>query len=252
MFEGIIKLEALDKIFRGLDILVSEAKFTVNYDDGLKAIAVDPANVCMVGVEIPAGTFEVFNLQSDEESIEFAVDVSRVLDIMKKLSKKDMVEVKVTDTEFNLKAGNISYSIPLIDPSAIRKSPKVPELQFIGEVHMDSEEFKKAINLANKISDEVELKIDENYFYITASADVDKVTAKFHKNEVIEFKFEPKEGEEFAKSLFGSEYLASFMKIAKKKDFVNIKIGNDIPGYFLISDSYVDVFYILAPRIKAE
>ena len=252
MFEGIIKLEALDKIFRGLDILVSEAKFTVNYDDGLKAIAIDPANVCMVGVNIPAGTFELFNLQSDEEAIEFALNIGRVLDIMKKLSKKDMVEVKVTDTEFNLKAGNISYSIPLIDPSVIRKSPKVPELQFAGEVHMDSEEFKKAINLANKISDEIELKIDENYFYITATADIDKVTAKFHKNDVVEFKFEPKEGKEFAKSLFGSEYLVSFMKIAKKKDFVNVKIGNDIPGYFLISDSYVDVFYILAPRIKSE
>ena len=252
MFEGIIKLEALDKIFRGLNILVSEAKFTVNYDDGLKAIAVDPANVCMVGVNIPAGTFELFNLQTDEETVEFVLNVNRVFDMMKSLSKKDMAEVKVTDNKFELKVGNVSYSIPLIDPSAIRKSSKVPELPFAGEVHMNSEEFKKAINLANKISDVVGLMIDENYFYITASADVDKITAKFHRNDVIEFKFEPKEGEKFAKSLFGTEYLASFMKVATKRDFVNIKIGNDIPGYFLISDSYVDVFYLLAPRIETE
>ncbi len=243
--ECILSGEVLKTAFKGLNVLVSEAKahFTEN---GLHIRAVDPANVAMVVLEIPKDSFESYIYPEEEKVI--GIDISRINEFLKKISKKSLVELKIDDSKMTIESGNIEYTIPLIDPSAIRKEPKIPELDLPVKVVLDAGDFKNYIELADKISDDVVLRSDEIAFYIEAEGDIEKLRVTLTPSELIEFN-----GAE-AKSKFNIDYLKEFCKIAKNGDTLTILLGNDFPArlQFVICDGSAMIEYFLAPRVEVE
>ncbi len=245
MIDAIIGGEVIKTATKAIVSLVSEARFHFK-DEGLHSRAVDPANVAMVIVDIPRESFDAYRV--DEEKT-VGVDVNRVYDILKTVKKKDLVEIKIEDeSHMKVKFGSVEYTVALIDPSAIRKEPKIPELDLPAKIVLDAGEFKKAIQAADKIADHVIFRSDETGFYIEAEGDIDKITFHMGEMELIEF------NRESARSMFSVEYLKEFVKIAGSGDIVTIHLGNNYPVrlIFDVADGKLKVEYILAPRIEAE
>ncbi len=245
MIDAILGGEVIKTATKAIVSLVSEARFHFK-DEGLHSRAVDPANVAMVIVDIPRDSFEAYRM--DEEKT-VGVDVNRVYDILKTVKKKDLVELKIEDeSHMKIKFGSVEYTVALIDPSAIRKEPRIPELELPAKIVLDAGEFKKAIQAADKISDHVVFRSDETGFYIEAEGDIDKITFHMGEMELIEF------NRESARSMFSIEYLKEFVKIASSGDILTIYLGNNYPVrlIFDVADGRLKVEYILAPRIEAE
>ncbi len=245
MIDAIIGGEVIKTATKAIVSLVSEARFHFK-EEGLHSRAVDPANVAMVIVDIPRESFDAYRV--DEEKT-VGVDVNRVYDILKTVKKKDLVEIKIEDeSHMKVKFGSVEYTVALIDPSAIRKEPKIPELDLPAKIVLDAGEFKKAIQAADKIADHVIFRSDETGFYIEAEGDIDKITFHMGEMELIEF------NRESARSMFSVEYLKEFVKIAGSGDIVTIHLGNNYPVrlIFDVADGKLKVEYILAPRIEAE
>jgi proliferating cell nuclear antigen len=242
MINTILTGEVLKSVTRAMVALVSEARFHFE-DDRLHSRAVDPANVAMVIVNVPKESFEVF--KTDTQTI--GVDVNRIFEISKSIKSDELVELKLeNETSLNIKFGSVEYSVALIDPSAIRKEPKIPNLELPAKIVMDAGEFKKAIVASDKISDRVVFRSNDKGFYIEAEGDVDRITSFMSESDLIEF------NKAEAKSMFSIEYLKEFIKTASPGDTLTIHLGNNYPVrlVFEVAGGKVGVEYILAPRIE--
>ncbi len=245
MIDAIMTGEVLKTVARSIVALVSEARMHF-LEKGLHSRAVDPANVAMVIVDVPRDSFEAYNL---EEEKTIGVDVDRIFDISKSIKAKDLVELNLpSESLLKIKFGSVEYSVSLIDPSAIRKEPRIPQLELPAKAVLDAGEFKKAISAADKISDHVVFRSDQSGFYIEAKGDVDKITFHLSEAELIEFN-----GGE-AKSMFSVDYLKEFCKIAGSGDLLTINLGTNYPVRlsFELVGGKVKVEYILAPRIEGD
>ncbi len=245
MIDTIITGEVLRTFAKSIVALVSEAR--VHFlEKGMHSRAVDPANVAMVIVDVPKDSCEVYSI--DEERT-IGVDVDRIFDISKSIKSKDLVELMLEDESvLKIKFGSVEYSVSLIDPSAIRKEPRIPELDLPAKVVLDAGEFKQAIAAADRISDHVTFRSDGEAFYIEAKGDVDQIVFRMTEAELIEFN-----GAE-AKSMFSVDYLKEFCKVASSGDLLTINLGTNYPVrlIFDLAGGKVRVEYILAPRIEAE
>jgi len=245
MMNTILTGEVLKAITRATAALVSEAKFHFQ-DEKLHSRAVDPANVAMVIVDVPKESFESF--EADDETV-LGVDVNRIFEISKSIRNDELVQLKLDDdTSLSVKFGSVEYSVALIDPSAIRKEPKIPKLDLPAKIVMDAGEFKKAIVASDKISDRVAFKSNENGFYIEAEGDVDRITSFMSEADLIDF------NKADANSIFSIEYLKEFIKAATPGDTLTIFLGNNYPVKlaFDVASGKVHIEYILAPRIEEE
>ena len=245
MIDLIMDGNMLKAITRAMTALVSEARWHFK-EEGFHSRAVDPANVAMVIVDVSRENMEAYTI--DEEKV-VGVDVNRIFDIAKNLKRNELVELQVEDeTMLKVKFGSVEYSVSLIDPSAIRKEPKIPKLDLPAKIVLDAGEFKKAIKAADKVSDHVVFRSDETGFYIEAEGDVDKITFHMSEAELIEF------NKAEARSMFSLEYLKEFCKVAGPGDLLTIHLGTNYPArlVFEVADGKVRVEYILAPRIEAE
>jgi proliferating cell nuclear antigen len=244
MIDTIVSGDVLRSITKAMIALVSEARFHFQAN-GLHSRAVDPANVAMVIVNVPKESFDVY--KADEEKI-VGVDVNRIHDISKSIGSGELVELKLEDVSLKVKFGSVEYSVALIDPSAIRKEPKIPQLELPAKVVLDAGEFRKAIVAADKISDHVMFRSNSTGFYIEAEGDLDRIT--FHMSEAELTEFNKVE----ARSMFSIEYLKEFIKSASPGDLLTIHLGNNYPVrlIFEVANGKVRIEYILAPRIEAE
>jgi proliferating cell nuclear antigen len=245
MLDALISADILRTGIEAILTLVPEARFRI-LEEGVVSRAVDPANVAMVSVELKKDAFDSFSATEAE----VGVDVNRLYDILKMARKEDEVELVIDEGSNTLKVqfSGLRYTYTLIDPSAIRKEPKVPNLELPARITMKTDDFKKAILAGEKISDHVVLKTDENNFYIEAEGDTDQIVFSLTKAELVDFV------PETARSMFSLDYLKEFVKPISRSEFVTIHLGTDYPARFefTIADGRVKVEYLLAPRIESE
>ncbi|MBE8539449.1 DNA polymerase sliding clamp [Geoglobus acetivorans] len=241
MIEVELNGDDLKKLVKGLSLLVTEAKWRFN-EYGLKVVAVDPANVAMIITSIQADNFDIYSI-SDEEVV-IGVDINRVNEITKNIPRGETVSITADVATLKIGFGKLEYSVALIDPAAVRKAPKVPNLDFKAEVVLDPAEFKRAIELAVKISEHAVLEVKDGEFVISAEGDIESIQIRFDGSNLISL-----EGGN-ARSMFGAEYLQMFSKVADKDDELHIHLGTDFPGKFSFVSDSCRVEYILAPRLE--
>jgi proliferating cell nuclear antigen len=242
--EFVIKTNNLRKALHGVATLVSEAKLIVN--DGFEIRARDPGNIAMVMVTVPKEDFEKY----DGGFIEVGVDVERMYDTIKSFAIQDLAKIKVNsaNAEIVLQQKNLRYSVGLIDPAAIMKTPKVPDLDahLRAKAILSGEIFKRMIAVTDKISDVVVFRTDDKGFYAEAEGDVERVTVGLSEVDLVDF------NKQESRSRFSLEYLKEFAKVVSKDDFVELRIGKDYPLFMRIknNDFKTTVDFILAPRIE--
>ncbi len=246
MFKAVIGAEKLREAIESVSTLVDEAKFRLN-PDGLSVRAVDPANVAMVSLDLSRDAFESF----DATDGELGIDLTKLNSIMEMADKDDSIEIDLDETAHKLiiRMRGLSYTMSLLDPSSIRKEPKVPSLDLPAHIVIRGEDLKRAVKAAEKVSDYMCIGVRGDVFFMEAEGDTDNVQLEMTKDQLIELN--PEE----AKSLFSLDYLTDISKIAGKTGVeVSIDVGKDYPlkVRFKIAEGHGDVSYMLAPRVESE
>lgn len=239
----ILSVKDLRTLLKGVNVLVSEARLHFT-DKGLLVKAVDPANVAMVIASVEPDVFEAYSITEHEVTI--GVDLDRLNDISKSFDSKARADITVMDEKLSITSSCMTYTIAVIDPSAIRREPKTPQLDLIAEVVMDAKEFKKAISAVEKVDDEVVLEKTDVGFRIVGGGAVESIAYSVDNSELIDWN----NGK--ARAKYSLDYVKEFCKIAGDSEKVRIRLDNDHPCWltFEIKDGF-EIEYILAPRIEA-
>jgi len=161
---------------------VDEVKFSIS-EKGLELKAVDPANVAMVSLRIRAEAFDFFKADQGE----IGVDLVRLSDVLSMADKGENVQLELDEESHKLKigVGSLSYTLSLIDPSAIRKEPRIPELDLPAHVTLPGAELRRAVKAAEKVSDHVVLGVSDEGFYMEAKGDIDSLKLKIPSTELL-------------------------------------------------------------------
>jgi proliferating cell nuclear antigen len=245
MFKAVIGAEKLKDAIESISTLVDEARFKLTAD-GVSVRAVDPANVAMVSLDLAKDAFDSFEATEGE----LGIDLTKLNGIMEMADKNDNIELSLDETAHKLviRMRELSYTMSLLDPSSIRKEPKVPALDLPAHIVIRGEDLKRAVRAAEKVSDYMSMGVRGEVFFMEAEGDTDNVQLEMTKDQLIDLKA----GD--AKSLFSLDYLTDISKIAGKTGEVSIDIGKDYPlkVRFKIAQGHGDVSYMLAPRVESE
>lgn len=246
MFKAVISADVFKDAIEAVSTLVDEAKFRLT-QDGITARAVDPANVAMVAFELNGKAFDKFEATDSE----IGVDLVRLMDILGMASKDDKIELNLNEEtrKLEIRTGGLAYTLSLLDPSSIRKEPKVPSLELPAKIALNGVELRRAVRAAEKVSDHMALGVAGQTFYVEAEGDLDKVRLEIPESSLISLK-----ASNDVRSLFSLDYLNDIAKSLGKSEQVTIDLGSDYPVKFSfnIAGGNGSVVYLLAPRIESE
>ena len=246
MFKAVINAEVFKDAIEAVSTLVDEAKFKLT-KDGISVRAVDPANVAMVAFDLNAKAFETFEASDSE----IGVDLVRLMDILGMASKDDKIELNLNEEtrKLEIRTGGLAYTLSLLDPTSIRKEPKVPNLELPAKITLNGTELKRAVKAAEKVSDHMALGVKDKTFFVEAEGDLDKVRLEIPQSSLVSL-----QATGDVRSLFSLDYLNDLSKSLGKAERVSIDLGTDYPVKFTfnIAGGNGTVTYLLAPRIESE
>ncbi len=245
MFKALIGAEKLKDSIESISTLVDEARFRIT-PEGLSVKAVDPANVAMVSFELSRDAFDSYEATEGE----LGIDLTKLTGVMEMADKSDIIEVELDEASHKLivRMRGLAYTMSLLDPSSIRKEPKVPSLDLPAHIVIRGEDIKRAVKAAEKVSDYMSMGVKGDIFFMEAEGDTDKVLVELGKNQLIDLQASD------AKSLFSLDYLSDMSKILGKSNEVTIDLGKDFPLKIKIkiAEGHGEVSYMLAPRVESE
>ncbi len=244
MFKAIINAETLRDAIEAVSSWLDEVNLALA-EKGMELKAVDPANVAMVSLIVRSEAFDYFKATPGE----IGVDLVRLSDVLSMADKGENVQLELDEESHKLKigVGSLSYTLSLVDPTAIRKEPRIPELDLPAHVTLPGGELRRAVKAAEKVSDHVILGVSDEGFFMEAKGDIDSLKLKIPSTELLGMK----PGE--ARSLFSLDYLEDMSKAIGKANEVTLELGIEYPlkVNFKLGQS-VDINYLLAPRIEQE
>jgi proliferating cell nuclear antigen len=245
MFKAVIGAEKLKDSIEAVSTLVDEAKFKLT-PEGISVRAVDPANVAMVSFDLAKDAFDSFEATEGE----LGIDLTKLNGVMEMADKEDNIELELDENAHKLvvRMRGLAYTMSLLDPSSIRKEPKVPALDLPARIVIKGEDLKRAIKAAEKVSDYMSIGVKGDVFFMEAEGDTDKVLVEMTKDQLIDIK--PAE----SRSLFSLDYLSDMSKVVGKANEVTIDVGKDYPLKLRlkIAEGHGEVGYMLAPRVESE
>ncbi|MFV9676777.1 MAG: DNA polymerase sliding clamp [Methanosarcinales archaeon] len=251
MFEAKIDASTLRACVETITAIVDEGKLRIT-EEGFKLRAVDPANVAMISFVLQRDAFDDFRFSVESEGdteIEIGMDFMKLIGILGIGGRED-VELKLDEHAQKLytRMGSLDYTLSLLDPSSLRKEPKVPELEFPAKVIIETEEFRRTIRAAEKIGENIVLGVDGEEFYMEAEGEMDKLRLGLSKEQLIDLT------PETVSSLYSLEYISSMSKGMSHAENITLNLGKNYPLQvdFALAEGKVKVSYLLAPRIESE
>ncbi|HIH44733.1 MAG TPA: DNA polymerase sliding clamp [Candidatus Methanoperedenaceae archaeon] len=245
MFKAVIEAEKFRDSVEVISTLVDEARLKLK-GDGISVKAVDPANVAMVSFDLSGEAFDSFEATEGE----IGIDLKKMNGILEMADRTDKVELELDESSHKLviRIGKLSYTVSLLDPSSIRKEPKVPVLELPAHIVIRGEELKRAIKAAEKVSDYIRMGVQGEVFFIEAEGDTDRVKVELARDQLVDLK----PGD--ASSLFSLDYLSDLSKVIAKAEKIELSLGKDFPLKlrFMVAGDKGEVNYLLAPRVESE
>ena len=263
MFEAKIDANVLRECIEAITAIVDEGRLRIA-EDGFKLRAVDPANVAMISFELQSDAFDDFRFAAKEAEsgaeteaetteskaeTEIGIDFVKLLGILG-IGGREEVELELDEHAQKLftRMGSLAYTISLLDPSSLRKEPKVPELEFPVQVIIETEEFRRTIRAAEKIGDHIMLGVDGEVFYMEAEGEMDKLRLGLRKEQLIHLT------PGTLHSLYSLDYISAMSKGMSHAENITLNLGKDYPLQmeFEVAEGKGKVSYLLAPRIESE
>lgn len=241
MFDILIRTEAIVSTVRAMGAMIDEAAFVIT-PDGIAVRAVDPANASMVALDIPKDVFTKY----DATEGQLGIDLARFLEILGMAKKGEDVRLELDpDTHrLDISMSGLSYTLSLLDPSTLRKSPQLPELDLPAEIIILSTEFKRMVKAAGMVGDSMSVGVQGETFFMEAEGNGDSVRIDMSGSELI--KIRPAD----VVGTYSLDYMDGISKGIGSSGEVIISIGRDLPIVIdFVPYAGCSMTYVLAPRI---
>jgi len=230
-----------------LSDFITEATFSVD-KSGIKLIAMDPANICMVNLLILPSTFSEYSV---EQKKEVTLNLSYLQQALNRARSSDAVTLSLEQNKLKLTILGKStkrFFIPLLEKEGKERS--APDLEFSSKIEMDADEFRDYVDDASIVGDAITFEVGEDKLNITAGETGSRVHIDVKKDSDAVVKFERKKG---AKSIFAADYLKKIANSAKLTDTVVLNLSNDYPIKLDFKAlNKLQMQFILAPRIENQ
>ena len=240
----LVKLENPALIVRGIELiseLVTEVRIKVN-DDGLSIVAIDPANVAMVGFKVPKDAFSEF--ETDNEVL--GVNLDNLKKILKRAGVGNLIiEKKKEDNSIKIEIQDRikrNFTLALIDID--REEKELPHWDFASKVKLNSIDFIDSVDDCLVVDDACSFITEDGKFIMEAKG-INSSKSEFSGDEAeIEA--------ENCKSRYSLEYLQKFTKASKLSEKTALFFSDDHPLKMEVKTEKVELTFVLAPRTETD
>jgi proliferating cell nuclear antigen len=229
-------------IFQSLSKIVDE--INVNFDkEKAKIVAMDPAHVCMLVVNLHSSSFTNYNV--DEKKI-LGFNINSLLKILKGVRKQIPITIKMQEepfVEIQLRDNvYIKANIRTLDV-AFQDIPE-PQLEYQVKAIVNSSALKNAIEQIEGVTDILWIEADESKLSLYSEGN-SRISIELEKElqSVLELSVVEK-----SKCGYNVTYLGYVNPLYQISDYVEMKFGNDKPlemRFGIDENSYAD--FLLAP-----
>ncbi len=224
---------------------ITEATFSVS-KDGLRLVAMDPANISMVILDILPSSFTKYDVSTPET---ITVNLEPLKHALRRVRAGELVSMSTDKNKFIVEIAGISkrrFAIPLIEKE--EKERSIPNLDFKATAEIDAKEFKEYIEDAGSIGDAINIAISSSKLSLSAGEIGSKVDIELSKGSDALIKLDAKET---SRSIYSVEYLKKMAKSAAIADTALIQFSSDYPLKLDFKAlNKLKMSFILAPRIE--
>ncbi len=234
------------KLFSEIISIISELVLEVRIKvskEGMQIVAIDPANVAMTIFKLPNTAFSELDVEKQEvlgvslESLKAVLRRIKAGSVLVMLKEDNYLRLEIRDKvkrEFNL---------ALIEIEAEEKN--VPDLEFTSVIEMSSNDFSEAIEDCSVVADSCSFFSQPDKFVIQAKGSLNSFKSEFSSDELKIISQE-------ASSKYSLEYLNKMIKATKITDKVKINFGTSYPLKLEYNTPFIELGFILAPRVESE
>jgi len=222
--------------------LVLEVRLRVN-KEGMSILAIDPANVAMVNFKLPITAFS--ELEVDNEEV-LGVSLENLKAVLRRVKPGSVLVITREENELRLIIKDKitkEFNLALIDIEGEEK--KMPNLEFASKIEMNGSDFAEAIEDSVVVADSCSFISEPDKFLIRAKGSLNSFKSEFSQDEL-------NIQAQSASSKYSLEYLQKMIKATKITDKVIINFSNDYPLKLEFITPFIELSFILAPRVEQE
>lgn len=228
--------------------LVTEAKFTAK-PNGLKLVAMDPANVALVVFELLSSCFAEYQVKDMEE---VCINLNNLKQILRRAKAEDVLTLETTEDhklKIQMKSNVIrSFSIPTLELED--KEQRVPELSFPITIELRSDVLTEAIEDVSVVAESVTFLGEKGLLSVKAEGDLSKAFIEIKPDDTTIIKTTSNDK---LKAKYSLEYLKKMIPGGKLAENVSLYFNNDYPLKleYKLKDK-LSLSFILAPRVDND
>lgn len=212
--------------------------------EGARVHVVDPANVLMADVSVPADAFESYA----GRDLKLGLRVPRLMGVLKHADAEANIEWDREDYRLRVKAGSLDARLSTLDPTTVRTQELGEDLykQTTVTFTIDGDDLTRAIRAVDVMGvDVVRLLADEDGFTgVKVRGDTDSVE--------VEFDAEFSAATEPVESMLSLDYLKEVRKALPKDVELTVHGRTEFPAIIEFDHEGVEVAFLLAPRVESE
>jgi proliferating cell nuclear antigen len=234
------------KLFSEIISIISELVLEVRIKvskEGMSIIAIDPANVAMVVFKLPNNAFTDFEIEKEEV---LGVSLESLKAVLRRCSIKSVLVIRREENSLNIEIKDKikrEFNLALIDIESEEKS--VPNLDFSSKIEMSSVDFSEAIEDCSVVADSCAFISEPDKFIIQGKGSLNSFKSEFSSDEI-------SIQAQSAQSKYSLKYLQKMIKATKITDKTIINFSTDYPLKLDFNTPFIELSFILAPRVETE
>lgn len=239
----LVKLDNPSLLSKAIEIiseLVTEVRIKIN-DFGMSIVAIDPANVAMVGFKLPKSSFSRF--ETDNEIL--GINLEDFKRILKRCGTKSSLILERKENVLNIRIEDRilrNFSLMLINVDSEDK--EMPNLEFSSRVELNSGDFVDSIEDCSVVAEACSFIVQEKNFVVEAKG-MNSARSEFSGDEA-------EINAEDCKARYSLEYLSKFLKGAKLCEKTVLNFAENHPLKMELRSEGMELSFILAPRVETE
>ncbi len=242
-----LKLDDSSLLKKSISIIsefITDASFSIN-KEGIKLVAMDPANICMVVMNMLPSAFTEYKADKDE----ITLNLDYLQQALKRAKGTDTLALSLESNRLKLTLTGKStkqFLIPLLEKE--EKERNVPELEFCANIDMDAVEFKDYVDDSSIVGDAMTFAADAKKISFDAGDTGSRVHIDLAKDSSAIVKLDVSES---SKSIYSVEYLKKMAAASGLANTVTVSFSSDYPLKLAFkSVDKMEMDFILAPRIE--
>ncbi len=222
--------------------LVLEVRIKIN-KEGMRIIAIDPANVAMVSFRLPSSAFSELEVENEEI---LGISLESLKAVLRRIKTGSVLTITRQENELKLLIQdkiNKEFNLALIEIEGEEK--ELPKLDFVSKIEMPSLDFSEAIEDCSVVADSCSFISEPDKFIISAKGSLNSFKSEF-TGDAIDIQAQE------ASSKYSLEYMQKMIKATKITDKMKIHFSTDYPLKLEFSTPFIELDFILAPRVETE